>query len=165
MRNPLVALAVLVLLCVPTAAQVLLARTTKAAHGVFIEGYARTDNECESIEPPTVYVDKPPRHGIVCFRKADLRLRTTVENNLMHCLGRSAHGIHVIYMPRQGYAGPDTVRYTVHFPKTQHAVDVILTVLPDDQQPSNAAPSAGGPVIGDVSQTPGPLPVCAALVS
>ena len=163
LRIASVTLSGLALLCVPTSAQVLLARTTKATHNVFIEGYARTDDKCESIDPPTVYVDKPPKHGIVCFRSADLRLRTTVENNLAHCLGRSAHGIHVIYAPRAGYAGPDTVRYTVRFPKTQHTVDVILTVLPDDRQPSGATP--GGPFIGDVSQTPGPLPVCTALVS
>jgi hypothetical protein len=153
------------LLSASTSAQVLLARTTKTAHDVFVEGYARTDNKCESIDPPTVYVDQPPKHGIVCFRKADLRLRATVENNLAHCLSRSAHGIHVIYVPRGGYAGPDAVRYTVRFPKTQHTVDVILTVLPDNQQPSRATPPPSGPFIGDASQTPGPLPVCTALVS
>ena len=98
----------------------------------------------------------------------------TVENDLAHCLGRRAHGIHVIYLPRKihviylprkGYAGPDKVRYTVKFPTTQHTVEVNLTVLPDDLQSRNAVPADISAPIGDSAQKPGPLPVCAALVS
>jgi len=155
----------LFVLIVPSLAQVQLWRSTKAAHDVFLDGYARTNSKCESIDPPTFYVDQPPKHGIVCSRNADLLLRKTVENDLAHCLSRRAHGIHVIYLPRKGYAGPDTVRYTVRFPTVQHSVDVILTALPDYPQPPNAAPADTRAPIGDVSQMPGPLPVCAALLS
>jgi hypothetical protein len=154
----------LFILGAPLLAQVQLTKSTKAAHEVFLEGYARTDNKCESIDPPTVYVDKPPKHGIVCSKNADLLLRKTVENDLSHCLRRKAHGIHVIYVPSKGYAGPDTVRYTVRFPTTQHTVDVILTVLPDAPEPGKSTPADTG-AMGLVSQMPGPLPVCAALVS
>jgi hypothetical protein len=151
-------------LCVQSIAQVQHSKSTKAAHDVFLEGYARTDNKCESIDPPTVYVDRPPKHGIVCSRNGSLLLRKTAENDLSHCLNRRAQGIHVIYVPRKGYAGPDAVRYTVRFPTTQHTVDVILTVLPDDPQTRKSMP-ADGDAIGFISQTPGPLPVCANLVS
>jgi hypothetical protein len=161
----LVAALGLFILGAPSLAQVQLWKTTKAAHDVFLDGYARTNNKCESIDPPTIYVDQPPKHGIVCSRNGDLLLRKTVENDLSHCLSKRAHGIHVIYLPRKGYAGPDTVRYTVRFPTVQHTVDVVLTVLPDDSQPRDVAPADISAPIGDVSQMPGPLPVCAALVS
>jgi hypothetical protein len=161
---PVFVAAALSVLCVQSIAQVQLSKSTKAAHDVFLEGYARTDNKCESIDPPTIYVDKPPKHGFVCSKSASLLLRKTVENDLSHCLNRRAQGIHVIYMPRKGYAGPDAVQYTVRFPTAQHTVDVILTVLPDDLQSRKSIP-ADDNATGFISQTPGPLPVCTNLVS
>jgi hypothetical protein len=143
-------------LCVPSTAQMQLSKSTKAAHDVFLAGYARTNNKCESIDPPSIFVDQPPAHGIICSRSADLLLRKTIENDLAHCLNRRAHGIHIIYLPREGYAGPDKVRYTVKFPTTQHTVEVNLTVLPHDPQSRNAVPADISAPIGDSSQSPGP---------
>jgi hypothetical protein len=163
--GPIIVASGLFVLCVPSTAQVQLSKSTKAAHDVFLEGYARTNSKCESIDPPSVFVDQPPEHGIVCSRSADLLLRKTVENDLAHCLSRRAHGIHVIYLPHRGYAGPDKVRYTVKFPTTQHTVEVNLTVLPDDPQSRTVVPADISAPIGDSAQKPGPLPVCAALVS
>jgi|ERR1700756_1958469 hypothetical protein len=155
----------LFVLSLPSFAQVQLWKTTSASHDVVIEGYARTNNKCESIDPPTVYVDRPPMHGIVCSKNGELLLRKTVENDLSHRLSKRAQGIQVVYLPRKGYVGSDTVRYTVRFPTAQHAVEVLLTVLAGGlQSPGVAPPSIDDPA-SDVRQTPGPLPVCPALVS
>jgi hypothetical protein len=88
---PLLAALGLFVFCDPSLAQVQLSKSTKAAHDLFLEGYARTNNKCESIDPPTVYVDQPPEHGIVCSGNADLLLKKTVENDLSQCLSRRAY--------------------------------------------------------------------------
>ncbi len=126
---------------VPALGQVQLSKSTKSAHDVFLEGYARVDNKCESIDPPGVTVDEPPEHGIGCSRHADVWMRNIVENNLPQCLHRKALGIHVIYLPRKGYIGPDKVRYTVQFPTVQHTVEVNLTVLPGEPQSHTVVPA------------------------
>jgi hypothetical protein len=51
--GPIVAALGFFVLCVPSTAQVQLSKSTKAAHDVFLEGYARTNNKCESIDPPS----------------------------------------------------------------------------------------------------------------
>ncbi len=132
--------AILVTLCTSALAQTQLSKSTKTAHDVFLEGYVRTDKNCESIDPPPIYLDQPPQHGIVCLRSADVYIRKVEQGNLTHCVRRKTLGVHVIYLPRAGYVGPDTVRYTVEFPGVRHAVQVNLTVLPDDD-PRRAVPA------------------------
>jgi hypothetical protein len=142
-----------------------LAKTTRADHDVVILGYGRSNQNCESIDPPALYLEKPPDHGTVCFRTNDITINKAIVGNLTHCIGRKIHGVVVVYSPGWKYAGPDDVRYTVIFPKARHGVYVELTVLPDRPSSSGAvsmdldAPTTGSP------QLPGPIPACASLVS
>jgi len=102
---PLVAAIGLFVLCVPSLAQVQLSKSTKAAHDVFLEGYARTNDKCESIDPPAIYVEKPPKHGIICSRDADLLLRKTVDVALLEQEG-TRHSRHLL--------GAQGVRWSGH---------------------------------------------------
>jgi hypothetical protein len=152
--------------CSPAVAQDQhITKTTKAAHDVVILGYARSNQSCNGIEPPALYLDKPPDHGAVCFRTNDIRLREAIVGNLTHCLGRKISGVSVVYLPYWGYVGSDDLRYTVVFPQARHSVYVELTVLPDP-------PGSPGTVPADISapytespQSPGPIPACTAIVS
>jgi hypothetical protein len=152
-------------LSLPVLAQVRLSKSTKAAHELFLQGYAQTDSNCASVEPPAINLDQPPEHGIVCSRRGYLYLRNVEDGNLAHCLRRKAFGVHVLYLPRKGYAGKDEVRYTVQFPGTQHKVQVNLTVLPDEPQSRTAVPGDISAPDNEIPQLSGPIPVCTALVS
>jgi hypothetical protein len=43
-----------------------LAKTTTADRDVVILGYGRSNQNCESVDPPALYLDKPPDHGTIC---------------------------------------------------------------------------------------------------
>jgi len=137
-------------------------RTAQPATSVVIRGYWRADNNCEAKEPPALLFDKPPEHGIVCFRRDEVTMsKVIVGDGLQHCLGSRIRGLKLIYQPRLGYSGPDEVRYTVVFPRMRRSVSVDLTVLPSQFQPKNdhTAPAE------EPLQSPGPVPECAPLVS
>src|ERR1700753_3375249 len=73
-----------VLVCSPAWAQDQhLARTTKADRGINILGYARANQNCEGIDPPSLFLDKPPDHGSVCFRPSRIKLKEAIVGNLI----------------------------------------------------------------------------------
>jgi hypothetical protein len=142
-----------------------LSKATIAGHEVFVDGYARSDNNCQGLAPPQITIDDPPEHGIICLRRGDLWLKATIENNLAHCLGKKVSGFHVIYIARKDYTGPDHVHYTVVFPTVQHSMDVTLNVWPDSSKTSVATPGDISATIGETRQPSGPIPACPTLVS
>jgi hypothetical protein len=142
-----------------------LAKTVKAGHAASISGYARSNGECEGVEPPGLYVDTPPQHGIVCFRTSKIMLREAIVGNLTYCVGRKIGGVTVVYLPRWKYVGADTTRYSVVFPEARRNIDVDLTVVPDrPDSPDQVPADINGPAV-ESSQSPGPMPRCTALVS
>jgi hypothetical protein len=136
---------------------------TKGDHEVNILGYARSNHNCEGIDPPSLFLDKPPDHGSVCFRPSKLKLQNAIVGNLTHCIGHKISGVTVVYIPQASYVGMDEVRYTVIFPEARHAVDVDLTVVPG--QPQSAASLSGDGGSAAHKQLPGPMHACTALVS
>jgi hypothetical protein len=137
-------------------------KTAQPATNLVIRGYWRADKNCEAKEPPMLLFDKPPEHGIVCFRRDEVTMyNVVVGDGLQHCLGRRIRGLKLIYQPRLGYSGPDEVRYTVVFPRVRHSVSVDLTVLPSR---FHSKDDLTAPVEGPL-QSPGPVPECAPLVS
>lgn len=142
-----------------------LAKTTRADHDVVILGYGRSNQNCESIDPPALYLEKPPDHGAICFRTNDITIEKAIVGNLTHCVGRKIHGIVVVYLPGWRYAGSDDVRYTVIFPQARHAVYVDLTVLPDRPSSSGAVSTDIGASAAESLRLPGPIPACTSLVS
>jgi hypothetical protein len=163
---PALVTALEVLLCSPAPAQDRhLTKTTKADHDVAILGYGQANQSCEAIEPPSIYLDKPPGQGSVCFRASTIKLREAIVGNLMHCIGRTIRGVTVVYLPRSGYTGPDDVRYTVIFPSARHSVYVDVTVVPDSLSSPGTLPADIGTDAVESSQLSGPMPACMALVS
>jgi hypothetical protein len=142
-----------------------LTKTTEAAKAVSILGYSRSNQSCEGIEPPALYLDKPPDHGTICFRPGNIKLSEAIVGGLTHCLGRTIRGVSVIYLPRWGYIGPDDVRYTVVFPQARQSVYVDLTVLSSQSGSSGAVPPDISAPAMESPQSPGPMPACTALVS
>jgi len=142
-----------------------LAKTTIADHDVVILGYGRSNQNCESVDPPGLYLDKPPDHGTICFRVNDIKINEAIVGNLKHCVGRNIRGVTVVYLPRWKYIGLDDARYTVVFPQARHSVYVDLTVLPDRPGSPSVAPADINTPAAESSQSPGPIPACTALVS
>lgn len=142
-----------------------LVKTTRAGHAVIILGYARSDQNCEGITPPVLYLDKPAEHGTVCWRPGKLKLREAIVGNLTQCLGRDIRGVNVVYFPRWKYVGSDGLQYTVEFPNARHRVEVSMTVLTDGSSSPDSPFADMGEPVGDDSQSPGPMPECAASVS
>ena len=141
-----------------------LAKTTRADHDVVILGYGRSKPNCESADPPALYLDKPPDHGALCFRTNDVKINEAIVGNLTHCIGRIIRGVVVVYLPRWKYVGSDEARYTVIFPQARHGVHVDLTVLPGQpSSPGVVQTDPGGPY--ESPQLPGPIPACTSLVS
>jgi hypothetical protein len=139
-----------------------LTRTTKANEKISILSYARSNQDCEGIDPPSFYLDKAPDHGIVCFRAGTIKLQNAIVGNLTQCIGKHIRGVTVVYVPQEGYVGPDEVRYMVIFPEARHSVFVDLAVV---QGQAKSAVSGQGGLPVEVSQPPGSLPACIEAVS
>jgi hypothetical protein len=139
----------------PAFAQTKLSVNVLASFDAELQGYSRTNSNCEAIDPPEIRIYRPPEHGIVCLRHAErLKLQSTLENNFAHCLGKRVSGVVVVYLPAGGYAGSDKVSYTVVFPTIQRKVEVALTVLADQIKEQKSAATTA------TRQSSGPIPDC-----
>jgi hypothetical protein len=149
----------------PVQAETQLSIATRAAEIRNLQSYARTNAACTGIEPPPIYIEEPPAHGIVCLRRTTVLLTKVEENNLSHCLGRKVPGVSVVYLARGNYVGGDIVRYSVRFPAVTLSVLVNLTVSSaDSRSPRSMPPDISDPG-AETIQVPGPIPSCTALVS
>jgi len=117
------------------------------------------------MEPPEVYLDKPPDHGTVCFRVGNIKLAHITTGNATQCLGRKMSGVRVIYLSRWRYAGPDELRYTVVFPTVRESIYVELSIVSNQAGSSGTIPPDISAPSSEASQSPGPMPECAALTS
>jgi hypothetical protein len=161
-----VAVAALLMFCDSVAAQdEHLNRIAKAALDTSIAGYTRTNAACEGVDPPTLYLDKPPEHGVVCWRSGDIRMNAVVVGNHSHCMGRIARGVAVRYLSRRDYAGPDDFRYIVHYPQMDHSVGVTVTVRSSGPGPSKMQTLDIDTMDPERSQSPAPMPRCVLLMS
>jgi hypothetical protein len=142
-----------------------LAKTAKADHDVSVLSYARSNQNCDGIDPPKLYLDKPPEHGAVCFRINQVQLQNTVVGNLTQCLGRKIRGVTIVYRSAAKYRGSDELRYTVIFPELSHHVDVGLTVVLDRPNASDTSLREINGSAEEGSQSPGPMPACTVVTS
>ena len=140
-----------------------MSRTGKADHERPLMGYARFDRNCVGTELPIIDLDVPPSHGVVCLRRSDIRLQNVYGSPDQHCLGQKVSGVRIVYLPRHGYTGADTFRYTVHL-RVRITNTYNLTIEPDAPPSPDAVP-ADISAADDTPQSPGPIPACPALVS
>ena len=119
-------------------------KSGKANQEVPLTGFSRLDDNCAGTGPPRFNLDRPPTHGIVCFRPAEVQLKFLMKGTPSRCLDSKVTGVRVFYRPYPGYTGKDGVRFTAQFPKDQITFDVDLTIAPDER-PSlgEASPRAG----------------------
>ena len=140
-------------------------KSGKADHELPLSGFVRVDDSCAGIGPPRINLDRPPAHGVVCSRPAEVVLKFLVKDTPARCLGRKALGVRVFYHPHDGYTGKDEARFTAQFPKSQMTLDVDVTIVPNGRPAIKTVPADAGVPAEQTPQTRGPLPVCAALVS
>jgi hypothetical protein len=140
-------------------------KSGKADQELPLNGFVRVDDDCAGIGPPRINLDRPPAHGVVCLRPAEVVLKVLVKGTPARCLGRKALGVRVFYRPHDGYTGKDEARFTAQFPKSQMTLDVDVTIVPNGRPAVKTAPADAGAPAEQSPQTPGPPPVCAALVS
>ncbi len=145
--------------------QRIVSKTGKADHEIPLSGHVSIDASCTGIGVPTIDLDEPPAHGIVCSRPGDVLLSYLVNRTPARCVGETALGVRVVYLPLHGYAGKDKARYTARFPYGQVKVDADVTIVPDDRPSIGAVPTDISAPAGDTPQLPGPIPACAALAS
>jgi hypothetical protein len=136
-----------------------ISKTGKADHEIPLGGLVRVDRNCVGVGVPQIDLEKLPMHGVICQRPAEVRLEYVVGDASRHCLGTKAAGVRIFYRPHDGYTGKDAARYIARFPRDQVNVDVDLTIVPADR------PAAAPGAAAVEAQKPGPMPVCAGLVS
>jgi hypothetical protein len=139
--------------------------TGKADHELIVGGAGDGLTDCAPVTPPVIDLDAPPSHGIVCLRPADYVIAETYGFS-DHCLGRKTSGVYVIYLPRHGYTGADSLRYTVRHSRGPATSNLNLTIAPDTSPSPGALPADfSAPGNDPPPQSLGPIPACAALVS
>jgi hypothetical protein len=138
-----------------------LTRATKSYNEVTIGGFARWNSNCEPLESPQVYLDVPPKNGVVCARTSKGTAGKVREGKAGQCAGRPMRGINLVYLPRSGFTGIDVVRYTVKFTAISQTLDVDISVQSDQAATGNVGTSPSS----EAPQTQGPVPVCVPLVS
>ncbi len=53
------------------------------------------------------------------------------------CVGKRMEGLLVVYLPRPGYVGTDTVDYIVEFPKSRTTMHIEINVRPGSEKPGS----------------------------
>jgi len=140
-----------------------LSKFGNANHELMVRGHTQTNSSCVAVELPDLHLDTPPRHGVLCLRPAD---DVPIVFGTSLCLGKRVSGVRIYYLPRYGYTGADTFRYTALFSKRyRYTRDVNLVIVPDVPPSPGAVPADISGAADDTLQSPGPIPPCTALVS
>jgi len=141
-----------------------IARTAHADRSVVIREHAGWNMECEAIAHPALYLNEPPRHGNVCARIQDIKIRSMFVGTQSQCIGRVVRGIQLIYRPDAGFVGDDRLRYAAQYPSVLRPVTVSVTVTPLPPATPSAAPLRFGVPPVPARQAPGQVPPCEDLV-
>jgi hypothetical protein len=138
-------------------AQEVIDKSGEADREIVVREHAGWDSACAAIAPPSLHLDAPPLHGIVCARNDDIRIAYIAYGTQSQCIGRTVRGLRLVYRPHAGYAGSDGLRYTVQYPKSRRDVAVSVTVMPPAPATSGAAPAS---IAVQPLQAPGAIPPC-----
>jgi hypothetical protein len=81
---------------------------------------------CSPAPVPSMHVVEPPKEGVLTVRQAVL-----TTNKVAGCPGLKTPALVVFYQAKEGYSGPDHVRYAVTNAEGQtEGFDVTITVKP-----------------------------------
>jgi hypothetical protein len=137
-----------------------ISRTAQADRAVVIREHAGWNMDCEAIAHPALRLNEPPRHGSVCARIQDIKIRSMFTGTQAQCIGQVVRGVQLIYRPDAGFTGDDRLRYAAQYPSVLRPVTVDVTVTPF----ASAAPSRYGETVPPARQVPGEVPACEDLV-
>jgi hypothetical protein len=133
----------------------------QAGHSILIREHAGWNMDCEAIEHPALYVVDPPRHGKVCARIENVRIRSMYVGTESQCIGHLIRGVRLIYRPDAAYVGDDGLRYAAQYPSVLRTISVKVTVTAGA---SSTLPHNIVDPMPRLRQMPGPVPACAELV-
>lgn len=136
-----------------------LRRTAPSDSDTVIGIGTRWNKACQSVGVPEVILEEAPLHGTVCQRRGMVRAKRLLAGGSSHCLRQPMPGVQIVYRSNAGFTGPDTLRYTLKFPRFGHLHRVEIDVRP------LAAGPGGYAMPPSPRQQPGPMPICAALTS
>ena len=118
--------------------------------------------DCRAVPYPALRLERPPLHGAVCARVATITIRSMYTGTEAQCIGRVVQGLRLIYFPRPGFTGSDSLQYSVQYPSVSRRVAVSVSVGAGEGVRLPADTVGAGP---DTAQSPGPVPPCAGPVS
>jgi hypothetical protein len=150
--------------CPAQAADEEIARTAQADHSIVIREHAGWNMECEAIAHPALYLNEPPRHGSICARLQDIKIRSIFAGTEAQCVGRVVRGVQLIYRPDAGFVGDDRLSYAAQYPSVLRPVVVSVTVAPFPPATPRASPSGFSVPVTPARQAPGQVPPCEDLV-
>jgi hypothetical protein len=133
---------------------------TTAGEPSEIGHHARWDDTCEALDAPRLTIERAPSHGNICVSQGPVDVVVSRSHAGLSCIGKSVKGLHVIYSPRSGFTGVDTVRYGLDVPEGHVSLEVSIVIQPGRMKPSPVATSLTGN-----AQSSGPMPECAPLAS
>jgi hypothetical protein len=137
-----------------------ISRTGQADHSIVVREHAGWDMDCAAIAHPALHLDEPPRHGRVCARIQDIKIRAMYVGTEAQCIGHLVRGVQLIYRPDAGYAGDDVLRYAAQYPSVLRTVSVLVTVTAYPPSAPNAAPSSIATPLPPMRQPSGEIPAC-----
>jgi hypothetical protein len=143
-----------------------LSKFGNANHELMVRAHTQTDTNCVAVGTPDLHLDASPRHGVLCLRPADDVPIVLASDRARPCLGKRVSGVRIYYLPRRGYTGADTFRYTALFSnRYRYTRDVNLIIVPDVPPSPGAVQADVSGTADDAPQSPGPIPLCTALAS
>ena len=113
--------------------------------------HARWNEACRALDAPLVTLERAAGHGAVCIRHDVITSIQTRSGRAANCIGRRLNGVLVIYQPRPGFSGADSLRYGLDFPEGHVSREIVIEIQPGSgarpafplDLPPNAAPRAG----------------------
>ncbi len=121
-----------------------LAKAGAANRPLLIREHAAWNMDCRAVPYPAVRLERPPRHGAVCARAAEITIRTMYAGTEAQCIGRVVQGLRLIYFPRPGFTGSDRLQYSVQYPSVRRSVSVTVNVGAGRAGCCRPTPSAPG---------------------
>ncbi|WBU30477.1 hypothetical protein OOZ54_02965 [Rhodopseudomonas palustris] len=121
---------------------------------------ARFDKACRSVGLFEVLLDEPPQHGAVCMLAGAVRPTRLFAGSGTKCLGQPMPGVQIMYRSDPGFAGRDTLRYTLKSPRISKPHQFTIEVRATSKIEGGRRLDVEQP-----RQSPGPMPTCVALTS
>lgn len=168
--NPLSASTALIALCLGLVSDAAIAldqhrfKTVKSGRQVSLGGHMRFNKDCVGNVLPKAYLVEPPEHGSICLQVRMIKVQKTYRDlpRYPHCIGKPVRGIRVIYSSDGGYEGEDRLAYKIEYSDFQLNRKVDLDVKWED---TPFLDKPGSEKLKNGPQEPGPVPLCAALLS